>query len=398
MPTFPRFAPAVQTLRSSVYAGVRFKAEHNPIPLHIGDTWMEPPVGCRMEDFKVADHPGMHRYTPVAGLPALRERIAELQSERTGLPTQRGQVLITAGATSGLAAAVGALVAPGEEVLLAAPFWPLIAGAVRAFNAEPVAVPLMTEVDSAEDAVASFERLRTARTAAVYWNTPHNPTGRVIPRDWLAALTDWAKSHDLWILSDEVYEDYVYSGEHVHTRTLAPDHTIAAHSFSKAYGMTGNRCAYLAGPAEPIEAIQRITTNLHYSACTAAQLAALKALGGPGQQWAEAARAQYAELGRKAAATLGVPAPQGCTFLFLDVASALDERGLPGLLSDLAERGVLVAPGPTFGPYPKHIRLCFTSAEPEQVLRGVEILAERLASPCPSGPTSVAVRSKMVET
>ena len=379
MPTFPSLAPAVQTLRSSVYAGARLKPGVDAIPLHIGDTWMEPPAGCRMEDLRVVDHPGMHRYTPVAGLPALRERIADLQSARTGLPTAPGQVLITAGATAGLAAAVGALVAPGEEVLLAAPYWPLIAGAVRAFNAQPVAVPLMTDVETAEQAVACFEQCRSERTVAVYWNTPHNPTGRVMPREWLAVLSDWAKSHDLWILSDEVYEDYVYSGEHVPTRPLAPDHTIAAHSFSKAYGMTGNRCGYLVGPNGVIESIERITTNLHYSACTASQLAALKALDGPGQYWADQAREQYAELGREAAGMLGVPAPAGSTFLFPEVSSALDGRGLPGLLSDLAERGVLVAPGPTFGPFPNHLRLCFTSAEPAAVRRGVEILAERLA-------------------
>ena len=378
MPTFPRFAPAIQRLRSSVYAGAAPKSGVTPIPLHIGDTWMEPPAGCRMEDLRVAEYPGMHRYTPVAGLPALRARIAGLQSVRTGLETKPEQVLITAGATAGLAAAVGALIAPGEEVLLAAPYWPLIAGAVRAFNAEPIAVPLMTEVNSAEEAVACFEQYRSERTAAVYWNTPHNPTGRVMPREWLAALSNWAKSHDLWILSDEVYEDYVYSGEHVATRPLAPEHTIAAHSFSKAYGMTGNRCGYLIGPPEPIEAIERITTNLHYSACTASQLAALKALDGPGPEWAAQARVLYGDLGREAAAALGLPAPQGSTFLFPEVASALDERGLPGLLGDLAEQGVLVAPGPTFGPYPDHVRLCFTAAEPDRVRRGVAIVAKRL--------------------
>ncbi|NDY96182.1 pyridoxal phosphate-dependent aminotransferase [Wenzhouxiangella limi] len=378
MPTHPHFAPAVQTLRSSVYAGARPAAGLTPIPLHIGDTWMEPPAGCRMEDFRVADHPGMHRYTAVAGLPALRARIAELESARTGLETAPEQVLITAGATAGLAAAVGALVAPGEQVLLGAPHWPLIAGAVRAFNAEPVSVPLMTAVDSAEEAVACFERLRSKRTAAVYWNTPHNPTGRVMPREWLAALSDWAKSRDLWILSDEVYEDYVYAGEHVPTRPLAPELTIAAHSFSKAYGMTGNRCGYLVGPGRVIEAIERIITNLHYSACTASQLAALKALDGPGQDWATRACIRYSDLGRQASEALGLSAPEGSTFLFPEVSSALDERGLPGLLTDLTEQGVLVAPGPTFGPYPNHVRLCFTAAEPEQVRRGVEILAKRL--------------------
>jgi N-succinyldiaminopimelate aminotransferase len=378
MPSFPNFAPSIHSLRSSVYAGARPAAGLTPIPLHIGDTWMEPPAGCRMEDLRVADHPGMHRYTPVSGLPSLRARIAELESARTGLETMPEQVLITAGATAGLAAAVGALVAPGEEVLLAAPYWPLIAGAVRAFNAEPIAVPLMTEVDSAEEAVACFEQYRSDRTSAVYWNTPHNPTGRVMPREWLAALSDWARAHGLWILSDEVYEDYVYAGEHVATRPFAPEHTVAAHSFSKAYGMTGNRCGYLVGPSEVIEAIERITTNLHYSACTASQLAALKALDGPGQDWAARARGLYCDLGREAATALGLPAPEGSTFLFPEVSSALDERGLSGLLSDLAEQGVMVAPGPTFGPYPNHVRLCFTAAEPERVRRGVAILAERL--------------------
>jgi aspartate/methionine/tyrosine aminotransferase len=83
-------------------------------------------------------------------------------------------------------------------------------------------------------------------------------------------------------------------------------------------------------------------------------------------------------VGEKAAARLGEPAPQGSTFLFLDVASALDERGLPGLLDRCAERGVLVAPGPSFGPFPHHIRVCFTCAPPEVVLRGVEALAQVL--------------------
>jgi len=378
MPSFPGFAPAIENLRSSVYAGAAPKSGVAPVPLHIGDTWMEPPEGCRMEDLTVAEHPGMHRYTPVPGLPALRDRIAKLQTQKTGVRTEREQVLVTAGATAGLAAAAAALVGPGEELLLAAPYWPLIAGAVRSFHAEPVAAPLMTEATTADEAVACFERCRTERTVAVYWNTPHNPTGRVMPREWLVALTDWARRRELWILSDEVYEDYVYQGRHVPARSLAPERTIAAHSFSKAYGMTGNRCGYLVGPAAAIEAIERITTNLHYSACTASQLAALNALDGPGSAWVREARPRYAELGRMAAEALGLAPPEGSTFLFPDVSAALDERGLPGLLTDLAEAGVLVAPGPTFGPYPTRVRLCFTAAEPDAVRRGVAILAERL--------------------
>ncbi len=143
--------------------------------------------------------------------------------------------------------------------------------------------------------------------------------------------------------------------------------------------MAGNRCGYLVGPQEAIDAIKRIVTNINYSACTASQLAAIRALNGAGQPWVDAAREKYAELGRWAAAELGLEAPRGSTFLFPDVEHVLDERGLNGLLADLAEAGVLVAPGPSFGPYPHHVRICFTSADPEQIRQGVRILAAQLA-------------------
>jgi aspartate/methionine/tyrosine aminotransferase len=154
------------------------------------------------------------------------------------------------------------------------------------------------------------------------------------------------------------------------------------HSFSKTYGMAGNRCGYLAGPTEAISAIHRIVTNINYSACSAAQLAAqlaaLNALNGAGEPWVDAAREKYAGLGRETADALGLPVPQGSTFLFPDVSDALDERGLDGLLGDLAEAGVLVAPGPSFGPYPTHVRVCFTAAAPDEIQRGVEIVVRRL--------------------
>jgi N-succinyldiaminopimelate aminotransferase len=331
-----------------------------------------------MQDLTVEDHPGMHRYSPVPGYPELRDRIAEVHGRRTGVPTERGQVVVTAGATAGFAALVGALVSPGEEVLLVAPYWPLIAGSVRAFGATPVDVPIMTDADSAEEAVARLEQHRSDKTVAVYWNTPHNPTGRLLPRDWLEAMSQWARKHDLWIFSDDVYEDYVYDGDHAYTRSISPDNTLSVHSFSKAYGMAGNRCGYLVGPDEAMGAIKPIVTNINYSACSASQLAALNALNGDADDWVANAREKYAQLGRHAAEALGLPAPKGSTFLFPDVSHALDDRGLDGFLGDLAEAGVLVAPGPSFGPYERHVRICFTAAPPDDIRRGVDILAEKL--------------------
>lgn len=381
MPRFPRFSPSVDDISGSVYSALahRLAAFQGEVyPLHVGDTWMEPPAGCRMEDLRVEQYPGMHRYAPPQGLPALLDAVAEQARARTGVPTEPENVLVATGATGALGAVAGAILEPGDEVLLLAPHWPLISGIVRSFHGIPVDVPFFGSVDSPETAVEAVRARLTGRTAALYLNTPSNPAGRIIPRSWIEALAAWARSEDLWLISDEVYEDYVYEGEHTYCRPLAPERTFAAHSFSKAYGMAGNRCGWVLGPAQAMAELRKVSLHSFYSTPTASQLAALRVLAGPGEPWIAQARESYRTAGRQAAARLGLAPPQGSTFLFLDVADRLDGRGLGGFLEDCVDRGLFVAPGPSFGPYPTHVRLCFTAAPPDVVGRGVEILASLL--------------------
>ena len=381
MPRFPKVSPSVLAMAGSVFSSLAHRlATHTGeiYPLHVGDTWLEPAEGCRMEDLTVQDHPGMHRYAPPQGLPPLLQAIAERVNERTAVPAEPENVLVAAGATGALGAVAGAILEPGDEVLILAPYWPLIPGIVRSFHGSPVAVPFVGEFGTVDQGLAALELHVSPRTVALYFNTPNNPTGRVLEPDWIEAVVAWAVRHGLWILSDEVYEDYVYQGRHVYARTLAPERTFSVHSFSKAFGMAGNRCGYVVGPAEVMAELRKISTHTFYSTPTAAQLAACRALEGPGDRWIEEVRPQYSALGSAAARRLEVPEPQGSTFLFLDVADRLDERGLLGFLEDCAERGLFLAPGPSFGPYETHIRVCFTAAVPEVVERGVALLAELL--------------------
>ncbi|MEZ5332209.1 MAG: pyridoxal phosphate-dependent aminotransferase [Thermoanaerobaculia bacterium] len=379
MPRPPDVAGSVAGIPGSVYSALADRLarfEGTVYPLHVGDTWMEPPEGCRMEDFRVADHPGMHRYASPQGLPQLIEAIAGRLSERTGLATEPSSVLVAAGATGALGAVAGAIVDPGDEVLILAPYWPLISGIVRSFHGTPVPVPVLGRAGSAEEVTTALDDLLTERTVALYLNTPNNPTGRVLPRPWVEALAEWARRHDLWLLSDEVYEETLYEGEHVYARPLAPERTFSAHSFSKAYGMAGNRCGWVVGPAEVMGELRKVSTHTFYSTPTASQLAAVAALeDGRGERWAAHARELYRAIGGEAAERLGVEAPAGSTFLFLDVADRLDERGLGGFLEDCADRGLFLAPGPSFGPYPTSVRVCFTAAPPEVVREGVGVLA-----------------------
>ena len=347
-------------------------------PLHVGDTWLQPFAGSRMQDLLETEHPDLHRYSETQGLPALVSALVEKLRARNRIPCEPGDVLVTAGATGALGAAVGMCSAPGEEVLVLAPFWPLIRGIVQAFRATPVEVPFYDRVASAEDAVAAVRGRLSAKSVALYVSTPSNPTGRVLPADWLEALAGFARSENLWLISDEVYEDYVYRGEHVSLARFAPERTLTAFSFSKAYGMAGHRTGYLVGPPAAVSQALKVSTHTFYAAPTAGQQAAVRALAN-GADWLARAQALYREVGERVAGELGIPAPEGGAFLFVDVSQRLDERGIWGFLEDCLDDGVALAPGPSCGEaYTGWVRLCYTAAPPDAVLAAARKLAKRL--------------------
>lgn len=385
MPRPPAFATAVRDVSGSVYttlAGKLAAWEGECYAFHVGDTWMEPAEGTRMQDLSVDEHPGMHRYTAPQGHPALIEAVRGDLARRYGWDLDGDEILIAAGATGALGAIAGAVLDAGDEVLLAAPYWPLIEGIVRSFRGTPVPVPVFAPRIRSDRLIAAFDAAVTERTVAVYWNTPNNPSGRALEAAEIEALVGWACERNLWVLADEVYEAYLFDGGATPARDFDPERVFSVHSFSKTFGMAGNRCGYVVGPGEALEQARKISTHTFYSTPTASQLAAVESLRLPAaSEWVNAARAMYREVGHQVARILGVEPPQGSTFLFLDLADRLNQRGpdaggLDGLLSDLADRGVFLAPGPSFGPFPHHARLCFTAVPPEVTLRGVEILAE----------------------
>ncbi|HVS16063.1 MAG TPA: pyridoxal phosphate-dependent aminotransferase [Thermoanaerobaculia bacterium] len=379
MPRPPDTSRVSREIRGSVFSALAHRIagfDGEVYPFHVGDTWLEPVASARMENLRTAEIDGLHRYADPAGLDALRDLLVERTRERTGVAVERDQVSVVAGATAGLNAVLHALLEPGEEVLIAAPFWPLIDGIVRAAHGTPVAVPIL----DAADAGAVVDRLAAAlgpRTAALYLSSPNNPTGRVLPRPWIEAMVAWATAHGLWVISDEVYEDYVFRGEHTPVLGLAPERTVAAYSFSKAYGMAGNRCGWVVAPVELLAAARKLGTHTFYSTSTAGQHAAIRALR-DGDAWLRDARTRYREAGEQAAELLGVAPPEGGTFLFLDVAPQLDDRGLLGFLEACADRGVFLAPGPSFGPYESWVRLCFTAVDPARTERGARALRRLL--------------------
>jgi len=377
-PSHPPLAPGTEMMPGAIYSPFAERiADHSgPIfPLHVGDTWRDPFEGARAEDLSSERIPRLYAYGDTRGIAPLREAVAEKLRKRNGLDHGAEEVLVTAGATGGLSCVAGAVLSPGDEILILAPFWPLIRGIAQSFRATPVEVPFFDRVASLEDAVAALEAKWTPRAKLLYVSTPSNPTGRVLPGEWLEAISAFARRHDLWIFSDEVYEDYVYRGEHVSIGRFAPERTASIFSFSKSYAMAGQRVGYLAGPRVIVDEAHKIATHLYYHAPVVGQHAALAALE-RGDAWLAANRARDGEVGRRVADCLGLPTPEGGTFLFLDLRDRLDERGLHGFLEDAFERGVLVAPGHACGAeYAEWARISFTAMPQDAVLDAAQRLA-----------------------
>ncbi|MEL6547354.1 MAG: pyridoxal phosphate-dependent aminotransferase [Myxococcota bacterium] len=363
-----------ESLNSSVYRVGKAPDGVVPVPLNVGDTFLPPPEAT-------LDHDEPHRYTPPAGLPSLREALAARIATRNGLEVDLSQVMVTPGGTAALSALVGAMADPGDAIMICAPHWPLIAGIARVAMAEPLQVPIFDGELSAERVSSQLERFHRAGTRALYVNPIHNPSGRILPLQAAEAMVEFARRHDLWIFADDVYEDFVFDdSDWPRLMRMAPERTIHIGSASKAFGIAGARVGWAAGPAEIVKAGLKIHLNTGYCAPRWGQRMTeqLLEVGGAGERWQAKARAAYAEAGRSAAQRLGVEAPLGGQFMFVSVAEHLD-RDQDSPLTDFLQRclneGVSLAPGTSCGPFPEHVRVCFTCAHPDEVARGVESMA-----------------------
>lgn len=378
MPKALRYAKTVDGLVDSVFSKLAERASKRrepPLPLHVGDTYLTPVVGARAEDQESDAIAQLHNYAPVQGDPRLLDAV-ERHLATLGPAPSRGQIQIVSGATSGLSIAVGALVDPGEDVLVLAPFWPLIRGIVRKRGARAIEVPVMHELP-ALGAAEFKERLRshlTPQTSAIYVNTPHNPTGAVLGDEHLDAIREVAEETGAWVLSDEVYDELVLDGR-AHARAWCrpglSERTVAVHSLSKAYGLAGARVGFCHGPAPAMKAIRRVQVYETYCSPRPMQHAAAYALDN-GREWIARARERYREAARVVADALDIAEPAGGTFVFADVSGYLRPgEPMDTLLEEFVDAGVLVTPGLSSGDaFERWIRVCFTCVPPDDIAEG----------------------------
>ncbi|MCK9361924.1 pyridoxal phosphate-dependent aminotransferase [Patescibacteria group bacterium] len=229
---------------------------------------------------------GHTKYTPSSGIPELRQAISKKFAADNKLTYKPSQIIVSNGAKQSCFNAIAAVLNPGDEVIIPAPFWLSYPEMVRIAGGVPVIVNTKEE-NGWKMTAEEFENAMTPCTKMVIINSPGNPTGAVYSREELRKISEVAAEEDIYILSDEIYEKLTYDGaEHVSIASLTPeayDLTITVNGFSKAYAMTGWRIGYLAAPEPIAKAIDSMQSHMTSNPCSFAQYGALAAITGDQQ-------------------------------------------------------------------------------------------------------------------
>ena len=296
-----------------------------------------------------------HHYTPAAGIPELRRAIAAFYADKAVIPVEDRNIVVMPGAQGGLYALLQCLVQSGDEVLVPEPMYVTYPETVAASGARLVPVPLAAARGFALEVEALAARV-TGRTRAVLINTPHNPTGTVIPRETMAELVALCRRHGLWLVSDEVYAGMVYGGGHVSALAFADRHERIAvvESLSKSCAMTGWRVGWTVTPPDLAHYLEHLAGVMTYGLPPFIQEAAVEAMARLDRFEGEIARLYE----RRAALVCGALAadpdlllhpPRAGMFVVLGVGRlGLDGESFARRL--LEEAGVSLLPGESFGP------------------------------------------------
>ncbi|HWG84330.1 MAG TPA: pyridoxal phosphate-dependent aminotransferase [Deinococcales bacterium] len=297
---------------------------------------------------------GRTKYTEVQGILELREAICAKFARDNGLTYAPEQVTVTTGGKQALFNAFFAVIDPGDEVVIPAPFWVTYPEQVRLAGGEPVFVETRVEENYCLD-VNALEAALTPRTKAVVLNSPGNPTGAVYPESVIRRVAELAEERGFWIVSDEIYEHIMYAGEAVSPARFAPERTVTINGASKAFSMTGWRMGFSAAPAPVAKAMNALQGQVTSNASTIGQYATLAALrdeGGATSDYISMARAEFlmrrdfivAGLNRVG---LPTPTPDGAFYVLADATRVhRDEVEATRIILD--EARVAVVPGTDF--------------------------------------------------
>ncbi|HZU22238.1 MAG TPA: aminotransferase class I/II-fold pyridoxal phosphate-dependent enzyme [Terriglobales bacterium] len=339
------------------------------LELHGGEPFFETPDAIKAAAKKSLDE-NKTRYPPAVGIGPLRDALARKITSKNNIAAARANVMVTNGGIHALYCSFQAMLDPGDEVLVLSPYWTPIRDLVALTGAR------LVEVSTAKAREQGFARAlaahATAATKLIYFNTPQNPTGFVVPRQQIEAVAGFAIERNLAVVADEAYEDLVFEGEHLSIASLPgmAERTLTCFTFSKSYSMTGWRVGYLAGPEPWMAHMSKLALYTSSGVSQPAQWAALRALDEDPQELVER-RAEYRcrrdlLVNGLVQAGFQVESPAGAFYLFPRIPQPHHDSAK--FADHLLERAqVSVVPGAAFGSEGEgHVRMTF-SARPEVI-------------------------------
>ncbi len=363
-------------------------AGEDVIFLTVGDPDQAPPAPV-IEATVAALRAHRTGYSPTIGYPALRQAVAARCARRSGRACTAENVAIVPGAQGGLFVALHCLAGPGDEVVVPEPTYATYEAVIGASGARMVTVPLRPEANFHPDLDAIAAAI-TPRTRAIWINSPHNPTGAVFTADEIGGIAALCRAHDLWLLSDEVYEDLAFARPHVGAWSLPgmADRTVVVSSLSKSHAIPAFRLGWVIGPPALTAHLFNLLLCLTYGSPAFIQLGALAALGAELPEVA----ALGADYRRRAglmcrllagAANCRVVPPEGGMFVLLDIrGTGLGTGEFAARLLDRERVAVLPCDG--FGPSAAgHVRIALSApdARLEEAARRIVRFAGQLAAP-----------------
>lgn len=334
-----------------------------------------------------------HCYTPAGGLPALKEAIADKTLRDSGWQISADQVLVTNGGKQALYNAFAALLDPGDEAILPAPYWTTYPESISLAGGVPVIVPT-DETTGYRVSVEQLEAARTNKTKMLVFVSPSNPTGAVYSPAEVEAIGRWALEHGLWVVTDEIYEHLVYGDAQFSSMpVLVPelaDQCVVINGVAKTYAMTGWRVGWMAGPKDVVKAAANLQSHATSNVANISQIAALAAVSGS----LDAVEEMKVAFDRRrllivdmlsAIPGIECPMPEGAFYAYPSVKGALGKqiRGQqPSSSAELAavildEAEVAVVPGEAFGT-PGYLRLSYATSD-DNITEGISRIAALLS-------------------
>jgi aspartate/methionine/tyrosine aminotransferase len=311
---------------------------------------------------------GYTHYGPSAGLPEVRDTIAEFVSDTRGVPVERGQVIVMSGAKPALFYSLFALVDPGDEVIYPNPGFPAYRETIDVLGAVGVPMPL-EEATGFSIAPERFASLVSDKTKVCILNSPQNPTGGVLDMELLETVAELAAKHDFYVISDEIYSRIVYDASVPSFYSIpgAAERTVLVDGFSKTYAMTGWRLGYAVMPTHFTPVVARLFSNANSCTCTFVQMAGIEALKGPQDSVGEMVdefkvRRDILVDGLNKLPGFRCHKPLGAFYVFPNIeGTGMSSGHLQSYLME--EAGVAVVAGPSFGEYGEgYIRLSYANS------------------------------------